>query len=97
LGLFGAFLQHIPNFSFSSFFASCFLLSAEQNGSGKQNRQTGILGLRLRLIGPEMQKRGMAKYVIIANPNSLPVVQATNKENRGPSQELKSYLRLNSR
>jgi hypothetical protein len=79
----------------SSLLVSCFLLSrmAVANRTGR----LVFSGLRLRLIGPEMQKRGMAKYVINANPNSLPVVQATNKENRGPSQELKSYVRLNSR
>ena len=39
---FGAFLQHIPNFSYS--FSSCFpsRLSAERNGGGKQNWQTDI-------------------------------------------------------
>jgi len=41
--VFLAFLfQHIPNFSFSS--SSCFLLFAERQAGGKQNRQTGISG-----------------------------------------------------
>jgi hypothetical protein len=37
----------------------------------------------------------MSNYVINTNPNScLDVVQATNKESRGPSQEPKSQVQI---
>lgn len=83
----GAFLQHIPNFSFSFllFLVSWVLLSG--TAGAKQNGQPGISSSDR--LSERRKRDGMPKYVIKANPNScLPRVQATNKEIRGPSQEL---------